>query len=79
MQLLQIIDNVEGYRKSRGHQSRLPHYVKRITIIIKADRQTEGCLLMIPLLLKAKSSENFLSPAPKVPNFGVLGGLGVRG
>ena len=24
------IDNVEGYRKSRGHQSRLPHYVKHV-------------------------------------------------
>jgi len=31
MKLLQInIDNVEGYRKSRGHQSRLPHYVKHV-------------------------------------------------
>jgi len=24
------IDNEEGYRKSRGHQSRLPHYVKHV-------------------------------------------------
>jgi len=34
---------------------------------------------MRPLMLKAKSSENFLSPAPKVPNFGGFRGLVVRG
>ena len=32
--------------------------------------KNKGCLLMRPLMLKAKSSKNFLSPAPKVPNFG---------
>ena len=40
--------------------------------------KNKWCLLMRPLMLKAKSSENFLSPDPKVPNFGGFRGLMVR-
>ena len=35
-------------------------------------------LLMRPLMLKAKSSENFPGPDPKLPNFGGFQDLGVR-
>jgi len=31
---------------------------------------------MTPLMLNVKSSENFLSPDPKVPNFGGFGAWG---
>jgi len=38
-----------------------------------AAMKNNGCLLLRPLMSKAKSPEHFLSPAPKVPNFGGFG------
>ena len=58
---------------SNGHiWNPQPQFVYSLWHFYGAPMKNKGCLLMRPLTLKVKSSENFLSPAPKVPNFGVF-------
>ena len=56
-----------------------PHIAYSLLHFYWAAMKIKGCLLVRPLMLNAKSSENFLSPDQNWANFGGFGGLGVRG